>query len=393
VKYGILTTVSRDREGLVAKYTDHLREWGANLIAGHGHTLGRTFVFDALFQMDDADWSKVSAGVAAGFGDSSAKLVEAAAPVAFRDPAAQHYTLTYIEEDSVGIVSTLAETLSANGASIVTLESETLSAPTTGVPVFRVKMELDVPTSAAVRSLREAFATLEKYKGWEIDFEPEARAGLHVPATAPYPPSAGATWAPSAAAPAEAPFADPPFADPPKWAVLSTLSADRPGIIAGCAKFLADRRANIHSQTARRIGDRFAAHFLFRAADDDLAAVRGEFAKELADFQPALVDSSKPSALGNELHLELTVHAMDEPGILAGLTKPITNYGASIVSLSFGVYPGTGVGGTPLFVVEMGLLVRDYIASRHIEAELLKLEKDRGWEIDYRPAKKEKPVA
>jgi glycine cleavage system regulatory protein len=297
VKHGILTTVSRDREGLVAKYTDHLRKCGANLIAGHGHTLGRMFVFDALFQLDDANWSKA----ATGYGEASAKVVEAAAPVAFRDPKAQHYTLTYIEEDSVGIVSTLAETLSKHGASIVTLESETLSAPTTGVPVFRVKMELDVPNSAAVRNLREAFATLEKYKGWEIDFEPEARAGLHVPATAPYPPSAGATIASPAAAPTES-----KFIDPPKWAVLSTISADKPGIVAGCSKFLADRRANIHSQSARRIGDRFTSHYLFRASDEDMTAIKAAFAKELADDQPSLVEAVKPAAPGDELSMPWT---------------------------------------------------------------------------------------
>jgi glycine cleavage system regulatory protein len=379
VKHGILTIVSRDREGLVAKYTDHLRNGGANLVAGHGHALGRMFVFDALFQVNDADWSKV----AGGYGEGSAKVVKAAAPVASRDPKAQHYTLTYIEEDSVGIVSTLAETLSKHGASIVTLESETLSAPTTGVPVFRVRMELDVPSSAAVRQLREAFATLEKYKGWEIDFEPESRAGILTPASAPYPPSAAATKPTPSAPPAE-----PPFGDPAKWAVLSTLSADKPGIVAVCSKFLADRRANIHSQSARRIGDRFASHYLFRASEADFTAIQAALAKELGDFQPSLVEAVKPAAPGDELHLELTVHAMDEPGILAGLTAPITQFGASIASLSFGSYPGPGVGGTPLFVVEAGLLVRDYIASRHIEAGLVALEKQRGWEIDYRPAKK-----
>ena len=384
MKHGILSIVSRDREGLVAKYTDHLKQWGANLVAGHGHSLGRMFVFDALFQVDDADWAKVAAGVKAGFGDGSAKLFEAGAPVAFRDPKAQHYTLTYIEEDTVGIVSSLAETLSKHGASIVTLESETLAAPTTGVPVFRVKMELDVPKSAAVRSLREEFATIQKYKGWEIDFEPESRSGLHMPATAPYPPSAGATSARPGGAPA-----DSPFADPPKWAVLSTISADKPGIVAGCSKFLAAHRANIHSQASRRVGDSFAAHDLFRAADEDMAAIRAAFTTELADFQPSLIEAVKPTAPGDELHLELTVHAMDEPGILAALTAPITQFGASIASLSFGVYPGPGVGGTPLFVVEAGLLVRDFVASRHIEAELLKLEKDRCWEIDYRPVKKQ----
>jgi hypothetical protein len=57
--------------------------------------------------------------------------------------------------------------------------------------------------------------------------------------------------------------------------------------------------------------------------------------------------------------------------------------------VSFGLYPGAeSPRGVPLFVVEMSLLVRDYIASRHIEAELLALELDRGWEVDYRPAKK-----
>lgn len=384
MKHGVLTTAGRDREGLVAKYTDLLRQAGANLFTGHGQQLGRMFVFDTLFSVADDQWSRLASGVTEQLAEASPVLVEAAAPVAYRNPAALHYSLTYIEEDSIGIVSTLAETLSRHGASIVSLESETLSAPTTGVPVFRVQMQLDVPNSAAVRKLREEFATLQKYKGWEIGFESESREGLHVRATAPYPPSGGQRWKFEPPPPTDA-----PFTDPMKWGLLSTLSPDKPGLVASGSRFLADRRANIHSQDARRIGDLFAAHYLFRASEEDLNRIRAEFGKELADAQPRLLEALKPAQPGDELRLELTVHAMDESGILAALTRPITQYGGSIVSVSFGVYPGTGINAstTPLFVVDMSLLVRDYIASRHIEAELLAMERDRGWEIDYRPAR------
>jgi glycine cleavage system transcriptional repressor len=385
MKYGVLTTVSRDRDGLVATYTDHLRQWGANLYMGHGQALGRMFVFDTLFQVDETDLPRLAVGVKEDLGQASPTLVEAPPPVAYRNPNAQHYSLTYLEEDIIGIMSTLAAALTTHGASIVSLESETLPAPTTGVPLFRVQMEVDVPNSLAVRNLREEFATLQRYKGWAIEFESETRAGLRVRATAPYPPSAGQRWAPAPPPPGEA-----PFANASQWAVLSTISTDRPGIIASSSRFLAQRRANIHSQAARRVGELFSAHYLLRATEADLQQIQRDYRKELADFAPRLVEAARPAHPADALHLELTVHAIDEPGILAGLCRPITNHGASIASVSFGVYPGTGTNAnsTPLFVVEMSLLVRDYIASRHIEAELLTLERNRGWEIDYRPLRK-----
>ena len=385
MKHGVLTTVSRDREGLVAKYTDELRRSGATLCMGHGRQLGRMFVFDALFQVDDHDFPRLAAGVNESLGDGSPLLVDAPPPMAYRNPDAQHFTLTLLEEDSIGIVSTLALVLATHGASIVSLESETLVAATTGVRLFRVQMQSDVPNSLAVRNLRKEFAELQRYKGWEIDFEPEARAGLQVRAIAPYPPTAGKRWAEEATAPPES-----ASSAPLEWAVLSTISADRAGIIASASHFLAERRANIHSQTANRLGEQFCAHYLFGATDGDMQQIGREYQEKLGDFRPRLVQAVKPANPDDALRLELTVHAIDAPGILATVSQPITNHGASIAQLSFGIYPGStaNANSSPSFVIEVSLLVRDFSASRHIEAELLAMERDRGWEIDYRPMPK-----
>jgi glycine cleavage system regulatory protein len=385
MKYGALTTVSRDREGLVTKISDNLRQSGATLCMGHGRQLGRMFVFDTLFQVDDADFSRLAVGVKEGLKEFSPLVVDAPPPVAYRNPDAQHFTLTYNEEDVIGIVSTLGEAISTHGASIVSLESETLIAPTTGVRLFRVQMQLDIPNSLAVRNLRMEFADFQRYKGWEIDFEPDSRAGLRVQATAPYPPTVGKRWAPEPTGPP-----DTPYATPLKWAVLSTISADRAGIIASGSRFLAQCKANIHSQTANRVGELFAAHYLFRAADADMQRIQRDYKELLGDFGPRLVEAVKPAPTADALRLELTVHAIDEPGILAAVSQPIASHGASIAQVAFGVYPGStaNANSTPLFVVEMSLLVRDFIASRHIEAELLAMERDRGWEVDYRPMRK-----
>jgi hypothetical protein len=108
----------------------------------------------------------------------------------------------------------------------------------------------------------------------------------------------------------------------------------------------------------------------------------------LSAFNPTLIDALAPPAANSDLVVDLTVHAIDQPGILSGLTKPISGHGASIGAVSFGLYAGENPPhGSGLFVVEMNLLVRDFIASRHIESELLDLERENNWEIDYRPAK------
>jgi glycine cleavage system regulatory protein len=386
MKYAVMTTVSRDREGLVAKYTDFLRERGANLYGGYGQQLGRMFVFDVLFQDEDEAMARVAAEMPEQLAGSAPTFVPVSGPVVYRNPNAQHYVLHHISEDSTGIVSKLSEVVTAHGASIVNLTSHTFSAADSGVTLFEARMNLDVPNSGAVRHLREELRELQRHKGWDLELEPELRAGLEVASTAPYPPSAGVKPVTQAAPQGTTSGSG---EEAPKWAVLSTMSPDRPGIVASASRFLGQRRASIHSQAARRIGELFCAHYLFKASAADMERVKAEFSRELADFTPTLTDAVSPALPGDELRLELTVHAMDEPGILAGLSKAITMYGASIASVSFGLYPAAeSPRGVPLFVVEMSLLVRDYIASRHIEAALLALELEHGWEVDYRPARK-----
>jgi glycine cleavage system regulatory protein len=386
-KYGVMTTASRDREGLVAKYTDRLRNWGANLHSGYGQQLGRMFVFDVLFEAENSDMNRIAAGVKDELRDAAPALVEVPEPVSYRNPDAHHYSVTHVSEDTVGIVSKLTEVLVTHGASVVDLESFTYSAPNSGVTLFEVRMEVDVPNSVAVRNIREEFAELERHKGWEIHFNPTTRGVVRLPANAPYPLVGETRWPPEAPRTAEP--AGRQSADPLKWGVLSTVSPDRPGILSSSSRFLGQRRASIHSQAARRIGSLFSSHCLFKAGGADMERVKREYPQELGDFRPTLTDSPPPAAVADDLHLELTVHALDEPGILARVSQPIAAYGASIAAVSFGLYPARDLPqGVPLFVAEMNLLVRDYIASRHIESELLTLERDRGWEIDYRPAKR-----
>jgi glycine cleavage system regulatory protein len=388
MKYGVMTTAARDREGLVAKYTDSLRNWGANLCVGYGQQLGRMFAFDALFQVDDADMNRIATGIKEDWRDTAAALVEVPEPTCYRNPAAHHYLLRHISEDNVGIVSKLTEVLVTQGASIVDLQSFTYSASDSGVTLFEVCMQVDVPNSIAVRNLREEFSELERYRGWEIHFTPTPREGARISPSAPYPLDRQSLVTPPVPLAVEAAGRQP--AEPMKWAVLSTISTDRPGILASNTRFLGQRRASIYSQAARRIGNQFSSHCLFKANSADMDRVKREHRSELKDFRPTFIDATPPSPTGDDLRLDLTVHAMDQPGILANVTAPITAHGASITAVSFGLYPSRELPhGTPLFVAELSLLVRDYIASRHIEAELLDLERNRGWEIDYRPAKRQ----
>lgn len=391
MKYGVMTAISRDREGLVAKYTDSLRQWGANLYMGHGQQLGRMFVFDALFQAEDPDLSRIAVEMPEKLRDEAPSLIEVAAPVAYRNPSAQHYTLNHLSEDQVGIVSTLAEKLTIHGASIVDLVSKSYNAAECGANLFSVDMQVDVPNGTAVRNLRQEFSDLEKHKGWEIHFESEPRAGMRVASTAPYPPSGGVKWTPPT--PSANPSGERPPAEAPKWAVLSTIGTDRPGIIASTANFLAEHKASIHAQTARRVSELFSSHCLVKASAADMERVKRDYRETLGDFRPTFVEAPPPTPFDDDLlRLDLTVHALDEPGIISGLTAPIASHGASIATLSFGLYPdrraGSPAGSRALFVVEMSLLVRDANASKHIEAGLLALERDRGWEVDYRPARR-----
>src|SRR5436190_22998739 len=102
MKYGVLITVSRDREGLVARYTDFLRQRGANLYQGYGQQLGRMFVFDVLFQAEAADMTRIAAEFQASLPDAAPQLADVAGPVADRNPSAHHYVLHHISEDNVG---------------------------------------------------------------------------------------------------------------------------------------------------------------------------------------------------------------------------------------------------------------------------------------------------
>ena len=117
--------------------------------------------------------------------------------------------------------------------------------------------------------------------------------------------------------------------------------------------------------------------------------MRSGYAAALAEFGPVLTAAPPPPAPRADPALGLTVHAADEPGVPAAVTKPVAATGAAVAAVSFGQYPRlVAPRGTPLFVAELNLEARDAAASRGIAAELLRLEREHGWEIDYRPEKR-----
>jgi glycine cleavage system regulatory protein len=169
------------------------------------------------------------------------------------------------------------------------------------------------------------------------------------------------------------------------FAVLSTISPDRVGVVAAVTRFLAGHRANVEAGHATRLAGFYGAQFLVSAAPADLERIEQTYRDALKEFRPTLTpaEGAEPGAAGDEAGAPyaLTVLAYDRAGIIAEAAGVLEQFGVSIHTLAADKYRAAETG-LPLFRAEMRVRVPAGADVKALAAALADLEARHGWDVD-----------
>jgi glycine cleavage system regulatory protein len=174
------------------------------------------------------------------------------------------------------------------------------------------------------------------------------------------------------------------------FAVLSTISPDRVGVVAAVTRFLADHNANVEASHATRLAGFYGAQFLVSAAPGDMERIEREYRDSLREFSPALCPVSGASVEPADARgttatpYTLTVLAYDRKGIIAETAGVLAKLGISIVTLAADKYRAAE-SGAPLFRAEMQVRIPTRQDVDALSAALAELETRHGWHVDLAP--------
>jgi glycine cleavage system regulatory protein len=170
----LLSATEPDRLGLVAEVTRFIAERACNVEDSRLIVLGGYAGLMVLVSGEAAALRSVLDGLDRFREESGIRM--APRRVATRRPEASSAPEVVVHAraiDHAGIIHALAETVRRHGGSILELESATESAPMTGEPLFRLRMNVRLPEVGGAESelCRELEAVAAR-EGVELDLHP-----------------------------------------------------------------------------------------------------------------------------------------------------------------------------------------------------------------------------
>lgn len=170
-----------------------------------------------------------------------------------------------------------------------------------------------------------------------------------------------------------------------KYAILSSVGKDRPGIVDAVSTFLFEREANIEDSRMAVMGGRFSIMTLFSCNETQLAAIQGSIGVlEELGLSTSLHDAEEPTGVPGKtaLPLKLDVRAMDHPGIVQKIVRVFHSHGVNIESLNTQVLRAP-LSGAPLFNLSMEAAVPAEISIADFKEELTLLASEMNIDLNF----------
>ena len=141
--------------------------------------------------------------------------------------------------------------------------------------------------------------------------------------------------------------------------VLTALGDDRPGLVDGVTRYIADRGGNLEDSRMVNLRGQFAMMMLVAGDNDvidrleaDLDTLRGD-CRIHAELHPA--DAGEPSR-GPAMPYRLNTWAMDNPGLMQAVAHLLGDLGVNIESVDSSLRPAPYTN-APLFEMELVLSI------------------------------------
>jgi glycine cleavage system transcriptional repressor len=152
----ILSAVGRDRPGIVNEVSKLIYNHGGNMEDSRMAALGGDFALIVLVSGEPETIARLHKDFPAftrELGLTGASH-ETPGPQARVDKGFVPYDVRAVGLDHQGIVHRIAQVLLDLGANVITMDTESVSAPVTGAPMFTLDMRVAVPPAVTLPQLR-----------------------------------------------------------------------------------------------------------------------------------------------------------------------------------------------------------------------------------------------
>lgn len=174
--WAVLTAMGTDRVGIVEELSETLESRQCNIEESKMAVLGNQFAVIMLIQGPGDEIEKLLTGRERW--DHIQGITVQVRPTSVKDNPERglSYLVETVSLDSPGIVHAITHVLRENGINIEDLDTETLSAPFTGSPMFTMSIRVTVPPGNAPASIREKLQKTAAEMDLDIKFEPVSGA-------------------------------------------------------------------------------------------------------------------------------------------------------------------------------------------------------------------------
>jgi glycine cleavage system transcriptional repressor len=171
--------------------------------------------------------------------------------------------------------------------------------------------------------------------------------------------------------------------------VISAVGPDRPGLVGELTGHLHAAGANLLDSRMVNLRGQFALVLLMECPQS-VAAVVSQSLPAAAE-EMGLRLSLSPHALpkgaegAHGIPMRLKTYSLDQPGIVHRVTHLLQSHGVNIEELTTR-QESAAFAGTPLFLMEMRMIVPPAVAVRKLRAELESLCDGLNCDVDLEPA-------
>jgi glycine cleavage system transcriptional repressor len=170
--YSVLTVVGPDRVGIVEDIASLVASRGGNIEESRMAVLGGEFAAIMLVTLPGEALAALDPMLASLGRDLDLRLEFKRTTAPRSAGSGRPYFLETVSLDTPGIVQAVTALLKRHGINIEELETETLPAPWTGAPMFRMRATVVLGGQVSVAALRAELADLEGQKDLDISLKP-----------------------------------------------------------------------------------------------------------------------------------------------------------------------------------------------------------------------------
>ena len=170
----VLTVIGNDTSGLVDAPADPIARHGGSWDRSHMARLAGQFAGIVVVSVPDDNVTALQASLDGLNAQGLLDVQVAIASSSTEDvPTENVLRLELIGQDRPGIISEISAALATRNVSILELETNTLSAPMSGEPLFEAKATLRVPNELPLDQLRETLEDIANELMVDLDLRPE----------------------------------------------------------------------------------------------------------------------------------------------------------------------------------------------------------------------------